>query len=62
MTSTFYLTGSFTQNTESIYYNQTPGGIKNRVSDKVRIVNTEIPSGSTLSPYRSIQQDQLPKW
>ena len=53
-------TGSWLQNTESIYYNQTPGGIKNRVSDKVRIVNTIIPSGSTLSPYRSVQQESYP--
>ncbi len=62
-TSAFYLkTGSdsWLQNTESIYYNQTPGGIKNRVSDRVRIVDTIIPSGSTLSPYRSVQQESFP--
>ena len=59
-TSDFYLTGSFIQNTESIYLNQTPGGIKNRITDKVHIVNTTIPSGSTLSPYRSIQQTAYP--
>ncbi len=53
-------TGSWLQNTESIYYNQTPGGIKNRVSDRVRIVNTIVPSGSTLSPYRSVQQESYP--
>jgi len=62
--SDFYLqgndTGSWLQNTESIYYNQTPGGIKNRVSDRIRIVDTNIPSGSTLSPYRSIQQESFP--
>ena len=64
-TSAFYLkTGSdsWLQNTESIYYNQTPGGIKNRVSDKIRIVDRIIPSGSTLSPYRSVQQESYPKW
>ena len=59
-TSDFYLTGSFIQNTESIYLNQTPGGIKNRITDKVHIVNTTIPSGSTLSPYRSVQQTAYP--
>ena len=62
--SKFYLkgndTGSWLQNTESIYYNQTPGGIKNRVSDRIRIVDENIPSGSTLSPYRSIQQESFP--
>ena len=54
------ISGSFLQNTESIYYNQTPGGIKNRVSDRIRIVDYNIPSGSTLSPYRSIQQESFP--
>ena len=59
-TSDFYLTGSFIQNTESIFLNQVPGGIKNRITDKVHIVTTTIPSGSTLSPYRSIQQTPYP--
>ena len=59
-TSTFELTGSFIQNTESIFYNQTPGGIKNRVSDRIRIVSSSLPTGSTLSPYRSIQQEVFP--
>ena len=63
-TSDFHIigndTGSWSQNTESIYYNQTPGGIKNRISDKIRLVNTVIPSGSTLSPYRSVQQEVYP--
>ena len=58
--SNFYLTGSFIQNTESIFLNQVPGGIKNRITDKVHIVTTTIPSGSTLSPYRSIQQTPYP--
>ena len=63
-TSDFHIvgnnTGSWLQNTESVYYNQTPGGIKNRVSDRIRVVDAVIPSGSTLSPYRSIQQDSFP--
>ena len=63
-TSDFFLTGndtgSWLQNTEAIFYNQTPGGIKNRISDKIRLVNTVIPSGSTLSPYRSVQQEVYP--
>ena len=59
-TSEFYLTGSFIQNTESIYLNQVPGGIKNRISDKIKIDQEVLPTGSTLSPYRSIQQETFP--
>ena len=58
--SSFYLTGSFIQNTESIYLNQVPGGIKNRITDKIHLVTTEVPSGSTLSPFESIQQTPYP--
>ena len=59
-TSDFFLSGSFIQNTESIYLNQVPGGIKNRISDKIKIDQEILPTGSTLSPYRSIQQDSFP--
>ena len=58
--STFFISGSFISNTESIYLNQVPGGIKNRISDKVRIDQEVLPTGSTLSPYRSIQQETYP--
>ena len=58
--SEFYVTGSFIQNTESIFLNQVPGGIKNRINDQIKIVQENLPSGSTLSPYRSIQQDTYP--
>lgn len=58
--STFYVSGSFIQNTESIYLNQVPGGIKNRISDKIKIDQEVLPTGSTLSPYRSIQQSVYP--
>ena len=62
--SNFYINQEFASgsqqtwlnNTEETYLNQVPGGIKNRITDKVRIETTRIPSGSTLSPYRSIQQ------
>ena len=62
--SSFYINQIFTSgsqkswlnNTEETYLNQVPGGIKNRITDKVRIETTRIPSGSTLSPYRSVQQ------
>ena len=58
--SDFYISGSFISNTESIYLNQVPGGIKNRISDKIRIDQEVLPTGSTLSPYRSIQQETYP--
>ena len=65
--STFYLNQEYAsgsqqtwvQNTEQTYLNQVPGGIKNRITDKVRIATTRIPSGSTLSPFRSVQQNYL---
>ena len=58
--SDFYISGSFISNTESIYLNQVPGGIKNRISDKIRIDEEVLPTGSTLSPYRSVQQETYP--
>ena len=55
--SSFVLNGTtFSNNKEEILLNQTPGGIKNRVSDKIQIVNNSIPSGSTLSPFRKVAQ------
>ena len=66
-TSTYYLNQEFSsgsqqswlENTEQTFLNQVPGGVKNRITDKVRIVTTRVPSGSTLSPYRSVQQNFL---
>jgi|TARA_R110000782_G_scaffold53087_2_gene113145 hypothetical protein len=58
--SSFFISGSFIQNTENIYLNQVPGGIKNRISDKIKIDQEVLPTGSTLSPYRSIQQSTFP--
>ena len=58
--SNYYITGSFIKNTEELFLNQTPGGIKNRITDKVHLVTTSIPSGSTLSPFRSVQQSIYP--
>jgi len=55
-TSTYYFTGSFIKNTEEVFQNQVPGGIKNTVTEKIHLVDTLIPSGSTLSPFRSVQQ------
>jgi hypothetical protein len=46
----------FQPNTEFIYYDQPAVGMKNRVSEKVRTVDNVVPSGDTLTPYRTIQQ------
>jgi len=58
-TSLYYLSGSFTfePNTEYNYQNQFNAGIKNAVSDKIRIIDEVLPSGDTLSKYISIQQN-----
>ena len=56
-TSNFFISEeSFSSNTEYVYLNQVPQGIKNKVSDKISIFENIIPSGDTLSPKRSIQQ------
>jgi len=52
-----YTTGEgFFPNTEVIYQDQFDAGVKNSVAEKIRIVNTTVPPGDTLSPYISIQQ------
>ncbi len=45
----------FINNTEFIYQDQPAVGIKNRVSEKIRSTDL-ILTGSTLTPYRTIQQ------
>ena len=47
---------AFTNNTEFTYQDQPAVGIKNRINEKVRIVNSITASGNTLTPYRTIQQ------
>ena len=56
--STYYLSGSFnfTPNTEVTYQDQFASGLKNAVTEKIKIANTIYPSGDTLSQYISIQQ------
>ena len=56
--SSFYITpsGSFTTNRELALLNHPNVGITTRVNDKIYIANNVIPSGSTLSPIRSIAQ------
>ena len=47
---------SFSTNKETIYLNQVPVGIKNRISDKITLADNNIPSGDTLSPFISLEQ------
>jgi len=54
--SNFYYTGSFSANNEYVYMDQPAVGIKNRISDKIRNVDLNLPSGNTLSNKISIQQ------
>jgi hypothetical protein len=51
------LTPLFTYNIEYNYYDQPAVGIQNPITDKIKIVNSILPSGNTLSPYISIQQN-----
>ena len=55
-TYTFSSTPTYTKNTEYIFLDQPIAGIKNRVSDKVRVEDNVIPSGDVLSPLRRISQ------
>jgi hypothetical protein len=56
--SSFYIgnPNNFVPNTETVYLDQPAAGIKNIVSNKIQVVDMSLPSGSTLSQYRSIQQ------
>jgi len=51
------LTPLFVSNTEYAYYNQPAVGIQNPITDKIKTVTLVTPTGSTLSPYISIQQN-----
>jgi hypothetical protein len=53
----FVPTPVFTSNTEYFFYDQVAAGIKNAVSDKIRVEDGIYPSGSTLSPFRSLSQN-----
>ena len=50
--------GTYTNNVETISKNQVAAGIKTNTVDKIQVVSTQIAAGSTLSPYRTIQQTQ----
>ena len=59
--------GDFTSNKEVFFYDQVPAGIKNRNTNKLKQIDTilpptsesyeNIPVSSSLSPFRSIQQN-----
>jgi hypothetical protein len=57
--SDFYFgtTPTFVPNTEYFFYDQVAAGIKNAVSDKIRLENNAMPSGDVLSPFRSLAQN-----
>ena len=59
--STYTLSGSysFLPNTEVMYLDQFPAGIKNIVSNKIKIENTVLPGGNVLSSNRSLQQNYI---
>ena len=57
----FSSTPTFVPNTEYVFLDQPAAGLKNRITDKVKVGTQILPSGSNqvLSQYRSIEQ-QLP--
>jgi hypothetical protein len=62
-------TPAFEQNTEVIFVNEFPAGIKNRISNKIQQQNLVLPYSSStdpntpnnqvLSPFRSVQQQSV---
>ena len=57
--STYKLSGSyeFLPNTEVMYLDQFPAGIKNIISSKIKIEDTVLPEENVLTPFRSLQQN-----
>ena len=52
----FNTTPTYTGNTEYVFLDQPIAGLKNRITDKVRVENNVIPSGNTLSPFIRVSQ------
>ena len=46
----------FLPNIEYFFYDQPIAGIRNTISDKIRIEGNTLPTGSTLSPFRRLEQ------
>ena len=55
-TASFESTPTWLNNVEDIYLDQTPSGMRNRVTDKIQTEALILPEGDTLSGYKSIQQ------
>ena len=55
-TASFTSTPTWLKNVEDIYLDQTPSGMRNRVTDKIATETLILPEGDTLSGFRSIQQ------
>jgi len=55
--ASFSGTPTWLNNVEDIYLDQTPSGIRNRVTDKIQTEELILPEGDTLSAYRSVQQN-----
>ena len=47
---------TYKSNTEYFFQDQPAVGIKNRITDKIRVENNTIPAGNTLSTFQSLQQ------
>ena len=48
---------TYEPNEEYFFYDQPVVGIKNAISDKIRLVNNIMPEGNTLSAIKSLSQD-----
>ena len=55
-TASFAVTPTFVPNTEYFFYDQPVIGIKNAISDKIRLEDNTLPTGNTLSAIRSLAQ------
>jgi hypothetical protein len=53
----FDVTPYFGPNVEQVFLLEPIAGIRNRVADKIRVVDEILPTGDTLSTYISIQQN-----
>jgi hypothetical protein len=55
-TASFNATPTFVTNEEYFFYDQPVIGIKNAISDKIRLENDTLPAGDTLSAIRALAQ------
>ena len=52
----FIVNSTFEKNEEYFFYDQPIAGIKNAISDKIRLENDTLPAGNTLSAIRALSQ------